>query len=157
MLRIGQGFDIHKLEQGRAFILGGIKLDWHSGPVGHSDGDVLLHAIIDALLGASGMGDIGEWFPPDDKKWQEADSSIMLKKVIFKLKRDGWTINNVDTTVLLEDPKLSLYKENIRNNIACIMDIKTEQIGIKAKTMEGMDAIGHREAVGAMVSVLLQK
>lgn len=157
MLRIGQGFDLHRLEYDRPFVLGGITLDWHKGPKGHSDGDVLLHAVMDALLGATGLGDIGEWFPPSDSQYQGADSAELLQKIMAALHEDGWQIANVDTTVLLEAPKLSPHKEMIRQNLAYLLGIMARNISVKAKTMEGLGVIGQEEAVAAFATVLLEK
>lgn len=157
MIRVGQGFDLHRLEPGRPFVLGGITLDWPSGSVGHSDGDVLLHALIDALLGAAGLGDIGEWFPPGDARYQGADSSVLLQTVLSRLTQDGWTIGNIDVTVLLEAPKLSPYKPQIQQRVCELTGLATNQVNIKAKTMEGLGAIGQQQAVAAIVSCLLEK
>lgn len=155
-MRIGQGFDLHRLEEGRPFRLGGVLLDWPKGPHGHSDGDVLLHAVVDALLGASGLGDIGEWFSPLDARWQGADSTVFLKTVLERLWADGWEIVNVDSTVMLEVPKLSPYKAPIREHLAGLLGVDIRQVSLKAKTMEGLGPIGQQEAVAAMVSVLIQ-
>jgi 2-C-methyl-D-erythritol 2,4-cyclodiphosphate synthase len=157
MIRVGQGFDLHRLEAGRPFMLGGIQLDWSKGPLGHSDGDVLLHAVIDALLGAAGLGDIGEWFPPSDDAFKGADSNVLFLTVLAKIHEADWQIANIDATILLEAPKLSLYKEKIRDQVAMLAKVEPQQVNIKAKTMEGLGAIGKEEAVAAMVSVLLLK
>lgn len=156
-IRIGQGFDLHRLEPGRPFVMGGIRLEWPKGPVGHSDGDVLLHAIIDALLGASGLGDIGEWFPPSEEKLQGVNSADLLKQVLMQLERESWRVVNLDTTVLLEAPNLSAYKRTIRHHLASLMGIAPERIGVKAKTMEQLGPIGQEEAVAAMASLLLER
>jgi len=154
MIRVGQGFDLHRLAENIPFKLGGVVLDYPKGPVGHSDGDVLLHALIDALLGASGLGDIGDWFSSEDDTYAHADSSELLATVLAQLK--AVQIVNVDATILLETPKLGSYKSQIRHHIASLLDISDSQVNIKAKTMEGLGEIGRGEAVAAMVSVLIE-
>jgi len=153
MIRVGQGFDLHPLAEGIPFKLGGIQLDFPKGPVGHSDGDVLLHALIDALLGAAGLGDIGEWFSPTDPAYAGADSQELLATVLKKLSA---SIINVDATILLENPKLGPYKAQIKAHVASLLNIPEAQVNIKAKTMEGLGEIGQGEAVAAMVSVLIE-
>jgi 2-C-methyl-D-erythritol 2,4-cyclodiphosphate synthase len=157
MHRVGQGFDIHRLEPGRPFVLGGVPLEWPKGPVGHSDGDALFHALTDALLGAAGLGDIGEWFPPGDERFKGADSSELLAHVMTKIREDGWTLDNVDCTIILEAPKLAPYKVPIRQQVAQLTGLSTEQVNIKAKTAEKLGPIGHEEAVASLVTVLLHK
>ncbi len=154
-MRIAQGFDLHHLSVGKPFKLGGVLIDWPKGPVGHSDGDVLLHAVIDALLGAAGLGDIGEWFPPTSESFKDADSSQLLKKVLEALQIGGWQIINVDTTILLETPKLSTYKAPIQEHLAQLLGIERNCISIKAKTMEGLGPIGQAEAIAAFAVVLI--
>lgn len=156
-MRIGNGFDLHRLEPGRPFMLGGVRLDWHSGPIGHSDGDVLLHALTDALLGAAGMGDIGEWFPPTDEAYRDADSAKLLAKVLEAIGSQGWRIENIDTTIMLEQPKLKDAKPLIRARLAELAALPPDCISVKAKTMEGLGAIGRSEAVAAWVNVLLAR
>lgn len=156
-MRIGQGFDLHRLESGRPFRLGGILLDWPKGPVGHSDGDVLLHAVIDALLGAMGLGDIGDWFPPTDSALKGADSAKLLEKVLARMDEEGWQIVNLDTTVLLEAPKLKDAKPKIREHLAALLGVESDQVSIKAKTMEGLGPIGQEEAVAAFATLLLEE
>jgi 2-C-methyl-D-erythritol 2,4-cyclodiphosphate synthase len=153
MIRVGQGFDLHPLAEGIPFKLGGIQLDFPKGPVGHSDGDVLLHALIDALLGAAGLGDIGEWFSPTDATYAGADSQALLATVLKKLPAS--IINNVDATILLEVPKLGPYKAQIKAHVASLLNIPEAQVNIKAKTMESLGEIGQGNAVAAMVSVLI--
>ncbi len=155
-IRVGQGFDIHRLVPDQPFKLGGMLIEWPQGPLGHSDGDVVLHALIDALLGAAGLGDIGEWFPPSDPKWKDADSAELLNIVIRDLYQRQWQIANVDITIFLEAPQLTSYKEAIQSRLATLMDIPPGNIAIKAKTTEGLGAIGKKEAVGAIACVLLQ-
>lgn len=155
MIRVGQGFDLHRLEAGRPFALGGVNIEHDKGPVGHSDGDVLLHAITDALLGATGLGDIGEWFPPEDPHLAGANSATLLQNVVNRLKEDGWHIENADTTILLEAPKLSPHKAAMGQRLAELLGIEPEAVSVKAKTMEGLGPIGQGDAVAAMAVVLL--
>ena len=155
MFRIGLGKDIHRLVSGRAFLLGGIEIPHEKGEDGHSDGDVLLHAIIDALLGAGGLGDIGELFPPGDPKWKDADSKKLLEIVRKKLGKEGWQIINIDCVITCEKPKILPFREKIRGSIADILNIKKEQVFVKGKTAEGLDAIGKGEATEAMAVCLL--
>ncbi len=156
MNRIGQGFDLHRLVPGRPFLLGGIELEADVGPEGHSDGDVLLHAITDALLGAAGLGDIGDWFPPGDAAYKGANSADLLATVVARLSADGWRIENVDATVLLEAPKLYPYKAQIRERVAALLGLTVDRVSLKAKTMERLGPIGQGEAVAAMTSALLK-
>lgn len=154
-LRIGQGFDLHRLEAGRPFWLGGIQLDWPDGPVGHSDGDVVLHALIDAILGSTGQGDIGEHFPPGDAVTAGIASMVLLEQIWTPLARRGASVVNVDVTIMLEAPKLKAIKPHIQQKIATCLGVSTDSVAIKAKTMEGLGPIGAGEAVAAWVSVLL--
>lgn len=155
--RIGQGTDIHVLIENRDFILGGIKIPYEKGFKAHSDGDVLIHAIIDALFGALCLDDIGAHFPDNDPKYKNADSTELLKETVSIIRSKGWEINNLDTTIHAQAPKLRPYVLEIRNNLAAILDIDIEQVSVKAKTNEGLDAIGAKLAVSAECSVLLYK
>jgi 2-C-methyl-D-erythritol 2,4-cyclodiphosphate synthase len=158
MLRIGQGFDLHRLVDNRRLILGGVEIPFHKGLLGHSDADVLIHAIIDALIGAVALGDIGKFFPDNDQKYQDADSSILLKQVAEKIKVDTqYNINNIDSTVIIQSPVLRNYIDSMRLNIANVLGIDIEQINIKAKTSEGIGIVGRGEAVIAEAVVLLIK
>jgi 2-C-methyl-D-erythritol 2,4-cyclodiphosphate synthase len=157
MLRTGHGFDVHRLQAGRPFLLGGVLLDWPTGPVGHSDGDVLLHALMDAMLGASGLGDIGDWFPPADPQWEGANSADLLGTIWSQLQQAPWRIVNIDATIILEAPRVSPYKAAIKSHLAGLLAIHPEQVNIKAKTMEGLGPIGEQQAVAAWVSVLLER
>lgn len=157
-IRIGQGFDLHRLEPGRPFMLGGVQLDAPIGPVGHSDGDVILHALTDALLGSLSLGDIGDWFPPSDPQWKNAPSSTFLKKAQQLLEEKNYILVNADITVILEAPKLGKYKEVIQEKIAELMAIEVEQISIKAKTAEGILAeLGEGKAIACYVVALVRK
>ncbi|MEO1996142.1 MAG: 2-C-methyl-D-erythritol 2,4-cyclodiphosphate synthase, partial [Planctomycetaceae bacterium] len=133
-LRIGLGSDIHRLVSGRPLMLGGVRIEAEFGADAHSDGDVLLHAVIDALLGAAGLGDIGEWFPNTDAKWAGADSSVMLTQVLAKLGADDWEILNMDCTISAEQPRLTPYKNSIKSRLASLMKLPPERINVKAKS-----------------------
>lgn len=156
MIRIGIGHDTHRLGSGRPLILGGINIPHTKGPIAHSDGDVLLHALIDALLGAAGLGDIGEWFPDTAPQWKGADSAIMLEPVLEKLIRSGWAIVNVDATVFAQQPKLSPFKGPIREHLATLLALAPDRINVKAKTGEQVGPIGREESIAAEVAVLIE-
>ena len=155
--RIGQGFDIHKLDFGLPLIIGGIKFDYEKGFVAHSDGDVLIHAIIDSLLGALALGDIGALFPDTDEKYKNANSKELLKIVISKIEEKGYKIVNLDTTIKAQKPKLRNKINEIRKNLAEIMSVPVDCISVKAKTMEGLGFIGEGNAIAADSVVLLEK
>ena len=156
-MRVGQGYDIHALVPGRRLILGGVEIPHEKGLLGHSDADALTHALIDALLGAAALGDIGEWFPDTDPAYQGADSMLLLEQVREALEEKFWEILNIDATIFAEKPKLSLYKEGIRQNIAEALNLSLEQVNIKAKTAEKFGAVGGGEAIAAAVSCALRK
>lgn len=155
MYRIGNGYDIHKLTENRSLILGGIKIPFEKGLAGHSDADVLIHSIIDGLLGASSLGDIGKLFPDTENKYKNADSRELLKIVYDKVK-DKYEIVNIDNTIICEKPKLSNYIQDIHNNLCALLEITPDQISIKAKTNEGLDSIGNGKAIAVFSSVLLR-
>lgn len=154
--RIGNGFDVHKFEEGRELWLGGIKID-HTGLAGHSDADVLIHAIIDSLLGAASLGDIGEFFPDTDPRFKNIASTELLKIVMQKLAASGWAIENIDTVVICETPKISRYKEEMIKTLAQIMKIDEDRIMIKGKTTEKLGFTGRGEGIAAMSSTLLSR
>ncbi len=156
-MRIGAGYDIHRLVEGRPFPLGGVTLEYPRGPLGHSDGDALAHAVIDALLGAAALGDIGHHFPPGDPAWRDVAGLDLLRRAVALLHQAGYDVHNVDTTVLLEEPRLGPYVEPIRANLAKALGIQVSQVSVKAKTNEGMDAVGMKLAVAAHAVVLLQE
>lgn len=156
-MRIGQGVDVHQLVEGRRFVLGGIEIDHSHGLLGHSDADVLLHAITDALLGAVGQGDIGQWFPDTDSEWRDADSALLLKKVWEKLSDDGWRLANMDSTVVAERPKLSPYIGKMKERIAEILNADVATCSVKATTSEAMGFVGREEGVLATCVVLLYR
>lgn len=143
----GIGYDIHRLVENRKLILGGIVFDYHLGLLGHSDADVVIHAICDALLGAAALGDIGEHFPDTDEKWKDVSSSVILLKVVDLLKESKFKINNIDVIILAQKPKIGLRKQEIRKNIAQLLHLDVNRVNIKATTMEGVDAIGRGEAI----------
>nr|HEV7955203.1 2-C-methyl-D-erythritol 2,4-cyclodiphosphate synthase [Candidatus Acidoferrales bacterium] len=151
MGRPGIGYDLHRLEAGRRLMIGGVHVPFDKGPVGHSDGDVLAHAICDALLGASGMGDIGKHFPDTDPKWKGADSLIFLEHLRKLFEKQGLQIVHIDAVVITERPKLGSHFPAMREALAKALGIEAEQINLKAKTNEGVDAIGRGEAIAAHV------
>lgn len=156
-LRIGEGWDIHRLVPGRRLRIGGVRVDWTAGELGHSDGDVLWHAIIDAMLGACALGDIGTYFPPQDPAWDGADSGELAQKAAALIEAKGWSIVNIDSTVILEKPRLGPYRESIRTNIAENLGIPVSAVSFKAKTNEGLGAVGAGEAVEARAVVLVER
>jgi 2-C-methyl-D-erythritol 2,4-cyclodiphosphate synthase/2-C-methyl-D-erythritol 4-phosphate cytidylyltransferase/2-C-methyl-D-erythritol 2,4-cyclodiphosphate synthase len=157
MLRVGLGRDIHKLVLGRPFLLGGVHIPFEKGEAGHSDGDVLTHAAIDALLGAAGLGDIGELFPPGDPKWKDADSRDLLVIAWEMVQKQGWRIVNLDCVVTCENPKILPFREKIRGSLAQIVGVSSETVFVKGKTSEGLGALGRGEAVEALVICLLER
>ena len=156
-MRIGQGYDIHKLVSGRPLIIGGVNIPFDKGMLGHSDADVLVHAIIDSILGASNQKDIGTHFPDTDPKYKGINSLELLYETGNLLKKEGYEIVNIDTTVVCEKPKLLNYKEEMKNNISNVLKINKEQISIKAKTKEGMDSTGLGSAIEAYSICLIKK
>ena len=157
MLRIGQGFDLHKLVEGRKLIIGGVVIEHSKGLLGHSDADVLIHSIIDALFGALALGDIGTHFPDNDPKYKNIDSTILLKEAIKLVKEKGYKINNIDNTILAQEPKMKPHIPLMQKRLAELMEIDENQISIKAKTMEEQDSIGERKAIATQSVVLLVK
>ena len=154
---IGQGWDIHRLVAGRALVLGGVSVPFDKGALGHSDADALLHAIIDALLGAAALGDIGRHFPDTDPRYRGVDSRFLLRQTVALLQKKGFTVGNIDSTILLEQPKLAAYIPLMRANIAADVNVELEQVNIKAKTFEKMGPVGEGEAVEAQAICLLFK
>ena len=155
--RVGLGFDVHPLEAGRDLWLGGIRIPSEKGAVGHSDADVLIHAICDALLGAANLRDIGFHFSNQDPRWKNADSKIFLKEVIRMLKEEGWQVENVDCTVILEDPKINPYVDEMKKIMAPLMNISEDDISIKATTSEKLGYVGRGAGVNAMAVALIVK
>jgi 2-C-methyl-D-erythritol 2,4-cyclodiphosphate synthase len=154
-VRCGIGYDLHRLEEGRKLIVGGIELPFEKGPVGHSDGDVLAHAICDALLGAAGLGDIGMHFPDTDPKWKGANSLLFLEHARKLLAEKHFGIEHVDAVVIAERPKLLAHFPKMREALAKSLGVPTEKIHLKAKTNEGADAVGRGEAIAAHVVATL--
>ena len=156
-VRIGLGHDTHRLGPDRLLILGGVTVPFDLGLVGHSDADVLLHAITDALLGALALGDIGEWFPNSDPQWAGADSAVFVTEAAKAVRERGWQIANLDCTIFAERPKLSPFKQQIAQRVAELLDLDVSTINVKAKTGENVGPIGRGESISADAAVLLYK
>lgn len=156
MIRIGLGKDLHRLVEGRPFVVGGVNIPSERGELGHSDGDVLSHAVIDALLGAAGIGDIGEFFPSNDLQWKDANSIELLKESVERVYQRGWRIINIDCILTCESPKLLPYRQHIRESLATALQIPVDRIFVKGKTNEKVDAVGAGLAVEALVVCLLE-
>ncbi len=154
-IRIGNGYDIHRLVSDRPLILGGVKIPHELGLLGHSDADVLTHAIMDAMLGALSLGDIGHYFPPTDPQWAGADSLVLLSKVAQLIRERGWQVGNIDSVVVAERPKLKPHISAMREAIANVLQVKPDQIGIKATTNEKLGPVGREEGIAAYAVVLL--
>lgn len=154
--RIGFGVDFHQLAEGREFWLGGVLIPHTKGAVGHSDADVLLHAICDALLGAACLGDIGIHFPDTDASYKNIDSKILLQKTIELIKKEGYVVVNIDSTLCLQEPKIKPYVEQMRNTIAKVIGLTEKAVSIKATTTEQMGFVGRKEGVVAYATVLLE-
>jgi 2-C-methyl-D-erythritol 2,4-cyclodiphosphate synthase len=157
VLRVGSGHDTHRLAAGRPFVLGGVRLDHPRGPVGHSDADVVLHAVTDALLGAAALGDIGDLFPDTDPAHRGADSAIFVTGALEKLTGLGWRVVNLDVTIFAEEPKLGPMKAAIRANLAKLLGVGLEAVSVKAKTGEQVGHIGRGEAIGCHALALIEK
>ncbi len=156
-MRIGEGFDLHALVPGRPLVIGGVNIPHEKGLLGHSDADVLIHALIDALLGACGLGDIGQHFPDTDPKWHGVDSKVLLQDVYKLMNEAGYEVVNIDSTIIAERPKLSPYIPEMRRVLSDLVGAKVDQVNVKAKTSERLGAIGREECVVATVTVLLSK
>src|ERR1700679_694512 len=156
-IRVGFGFDVHQLKENHPFILGGVDLQHHSGAFGHSDADVLLHAICDSLLGAANLRDIGYHFSNEDERWKGISSLLLLKEVLILLKKNNWQISNIDATICLESPKINPHIPQMQANIAEFAEINIEDISIKATTNEQMGFIGRREGVAAYAVCMIEK
>jgi 2-C-methyl-D-erythritol 2,4-cyclodiphosphate synthase len=153
--RIGQGYDVHALVPGRKLIIGGIEIEHSHGLLGHSDADVLIHAIIDALLGAAGLGDIGALFPDTDAKYLGADSGELLRTVMAQVREAGYALGNVDSTVIAQAPKLAPYRKAIQARLAALMGVEISRINVKAKTSEKLGFVGRQEGIEAFATALL--
>jgi 2-C-methyl-D-erythritol 2,4-cyclodiphosphate synthase len=156
-MRVGIGHDTHRLAEGRPLILGGVRVEHPRGLVGHSDADVVLHALTDALLGAAGLGDIGDAFPDTDPAWRGADSALFLREALARLNRHGWRVVNVDVIVFAQEPKLGPVKAAIRDNLARLLGLAAGEVNVKAKTGEKVGHIGRAEAIACQVVVLIDR
>lgn len=156
-IRTGFGFDVHKLVINEEFILGGIKIEHFKGSKGHSDGDTLIHSICDALLGAANIRDIGYHFPDNDNEYKNIDSKILLKKTMSLIREKGWEISNIDSTIVLQKPKVNKYINEMKSTLAGTMNISTEDISIKASTTEKLGYIGKEKGIAAYATVLIIK
>ena len=157
MYRIGLGYDIHKLTEGRDLIIGGVKITHEKGLLGHSDADVLIHAIIDAMLGALALADIGTLFPDTDKKYKDIESTLLLKEVYEKISEKGWQIVNIDSNIIAQEPKMMPYIPKMKKVLCKILEIEPDELSIKAKTNENLDAVGQKLAIEAHAVVMLRK
>ena len=157
MYRIGLGYDIHKLTEGRDLIIGGVKITHEKGLLGHSDADVLIHAIIDAMLGALALADIGTLFPDTDPKYKDIDSTVLLKHVYEFIKSKNYSIENIDSNIIAQRPKMMPYIPKMKEILCQVLEIDEERLSIKAKTNEKLDAVGQEQAIQANAAVLLKK
>ena len=157
MIRTGIGYDAHQLAKKEELIIAGIEIPFDKGSVGHSDGDALTHAIIDAILGAAALGDLGDYFPSDDDKWKDSNSLDLLDDSIKLLKSKGFEINNIDSVIIMQKPKLKKYILDIRKNLAEVLDITIDQISVKATTVDNLGAIGNGEGWAAQAVVTISK
>ena len=157
MMRVGYGYDSHNLTENRDLILGGVKIPYFKGLDGHSDADVLTHAICDALLGAMGKGDIGEHFPPDERKYKDISSLSLLKNVLKMLEETKYKIVNIDTLIIAEEPKMSPFKKKMKDRLNQVLNLREDSLNIKATTMEARGSIGRGEAIAAEVVALIEK
>jgi len=155
--RVGSGHDTHRLAEGRPLILGSVVIPHARGLVGHSDADVVLHAVTDALLGAAGLGDIGDAYPDTDPQWKGADSKLFLNETLAKLNRLGWHIVNLDVTIFAEEPKLGSAKATIRHNLAALLELTFDAVNVKAKTGEKVGHIGRGEAIGCHAIAMIER
>jgi 2-C-methyl-D-erythritol 2,4-cyclodiphosphate synthase len=156
-MRVGTGYDIHRFDPSRTLVLGGVHFEGEPGLAGHSDADVLLHAIIDALLGAAALGDIGTHFPPNDPQWADANSLRLLEDTLAKLADQGLTVGNIDATLIAEKPRLAAHIAEIRDRIADVLAVDPSRVNVKATTNEGLGAIGRGEGIAAIAVTLLEE
>lgn len=156
MLRIGHGYDVHKLVEGRKCIIGGVDIPSQVGLLGHSDADVLLHAISDALLGAAALGDIGKHFPPTDNAFKDADSRVLLRQVVKLVKNSGYKVGNVDCTVIAQKPKMAPFIEQMRENIASDLEVDVSFVSVKATTEEGLGFTGECKGISAHAVCIIE-
>ena len=156
-MRIGHGYDVHRLCGGRRLVIGGVEIPYRLGLFGHSDADVLLHAVCDALLGAAALGDIGKLFPDTDEKYKDADSMVLLRNVASRLSQAGYHVVNVDSTVVAQTPKLAPHIQKMRQNIAFALGINISEVSVKATTEEGLGVSGQKQAIAAHAVCLIEK
>ena len=156
-MRVGIGYDSHRLTTGRPLVLGGIRIEHPQGLAGHSDADVVLHAVTDALLGAAGLGDIGESYPDTDPAYRDANSSRFVSETLGLLGKEGWSIANIDVTILAERPKLGHVKSEIRRNLSLLLAIEPEAVNVKAKTGEGVGTVGRGEVIACQAVALIER
>ncbi|MDY4192491.1 MAG: 2-C-methyl-D-erythritol 2,4-cyclodiphosphate synthase [Oscillospiraceae bacterium] len=156
-MRVGHGYDVHRLTEGRKLILGGVEIPWERGLLGHSDADVLTHAVMDALLGAAALGNIGQHFPDTDPAYEGADSILLLEKTVELLAREGWKVGNIDSTVAAQRPKLMPYLDKMRENIAAACGLPPDRISVKATTEEGLGFTGSGEGMSAHSVCLIER
>jgi 2-C-methyl-D-erythritol 2,4-cyclodiphosphate synthase len=156
-MRVGIGHDTHRLAEGRPLLLGGVRVEHARGLVGHSDADVVLHALTDALLGAAGLGDIGDAYPDTDPAWRDADSAVFLRQTLARLNHDGWRVVNVDVIVFAQEPKLGPLKGKVRDNLARLLGVEVGAVNVKAKTGEKVGHIGRAEAIACQAVVLIDR
>jgi 2-C-methyl-D-erythritol 2,4-cyclodiphosphate synthase len=156
-MRVGIGHDTHRLAEGRPLLLGGVRVEHPRGLVGHSDADVVLHALTDALLGAAGLGDIGDAYPDTDPQWKNADSRLFLRETLGRLNRAGWRVVNVDVIIFAQEPKLGPVKATIRGNLADLLGLPLDAVNVKAKTGERVGHIGRAEAMSCQAIALLER
>jgi len=157
MIRSGLGYDLHRLKRKRRFLLAGVEIPSSHGELGHSDGDVLAHAVCDAILGACALADIGELFPPSDLSWKDADSMQLLDMAFSLVKKAGWKVVNIDCIIICETPKVLPYRDVIRNSLARALEVPVENIFLKGKTAEGLGPVGKGKAVEVLAQCLLEK
>ena len=148
-MRVGIGYDVHRLIEGRKLMIGGVNIPYEKGLLGHSDGDVLLHAIMDSILGAAALGDIGKYFPDTDERYRDANSLELLHEIGILINSEGYVVKNLDTVIIAQEPKMAPYIEEMRNNIAGVLNIGIDRINIKATTTEGLGFIGLGEGIAA--------
>src|SRR5262249_1747127 len=156
-MRVGIGHDTHRLVEGRPLILGGVRVEHSRGLLGHSDADVVLHAVTDALLGAAGLGDIGDAYPDTDPAYRDCDSSLFLRETLSQLRQAGWSVVNVDVIIFAQEPKLGPVKADIRRNLAGLLNLDLGAVNVKAKTGEKVGAIGRAEAISCQAAVLIDR
>lgn len=155
--RVGMGYDVHAIEAGRPLVLGGVRLESDWGLLGHSDADVIAHAVGDALLGAAALGDLGTWFPPSDPKWKDVSSLVLLRDIAARLEGRGFRIGNVDATLLAEAPKIAPHRDAMRSALAEALGIPADQVSVKATTGEGLGFVGRREGLAALAIARILK